>query len=163
MSASLFDFMIGIWRADFHLLPEGATVGKVAIVTVDRFLDETAILDQWRHVDGDGKTNYRGATFRSYLPDRGVWYMMWLTPGVAGYSELTGRGVGNEVHTTGAGSDPSGPFRERGRYHDISSEQFFFSLERSYDDGQTFAPFVAFRATRLAASAGRDNPETPRV
>jgi hypothetical protein len=60
-NAGLFDFMIGEWSVEFNRLPEGARVGRRALATVDRFLDNTAILDQWRHVDESG-------TGRSFSP-----------------------------------------------------------------------------------------------
>jgi hypothetical protein len=48
------------------------------------------------------------------------------------------------------GKDSGGAFLERGRYYDISDNVFSFALERSYDDGASFMPFVSFRAARPA-------------
>ena len=146
--SALFDFMIGAWRVEFDHLPEGARVGRRAIVSVDWFLDRTAVLDQWRHVDESGAVDFRGATFRTYLPDKDVWYMLWMTPAAEGFSELYARGAGHEVHTSGKGKDAGGEFLERGRYWAITGTTFTFTLERSYDNGRTFAPFVALRAAR---------------
>lgn len=147
-NAALYDFMIGDWSVEFDRLPAEAQVGRRAEVAVDRFLDNTAILDQWRHLDGSGAVNFRGATFRTYLPDKDLWYMLWMTPEVEGFSELYGRRAGDEVHTSGKGRDPGGEFVERGRYWNITDGAFAFSLERSYDNGRTFIPFVAFHAAR---------------
>ena len=147
-TSALFDFMIGDWSVDFSLLPEGAQAGRRAVVTVERFLDHTAILDQWRHLDESGGVNFRGATFRTYLPDKDLWYMLWMTPGIEGFSELHGRRAGDEIHTSGKGKDPGGAFVERGRYWAIAADAFSFTLERSYDNGRSFKPFVAFRAAR---------------
>jgi hypothetical protein len=69
-NASLFEFLIGEWRVESLRLPEGATVGGRTIVKADWFLDGTAILDQWRHVDDSGWVNFRGATLRTYLADK---------------------------------------------------------------------------------------------
>lgn len=165
-ASTLYDFMIGHWGVEFDLLPEGAPVGRRAIVTVDWLLDRTAILDQWRHLDESGAVNFRGATFRTYLPDKDLWYMLWMTPGIGGFSELYARPAGAEAHTSGKGKDPGGPFQERGRYWAITAQAFSFTLERSYDNGQSFMPFVAFRAARrpLASALGtrrrRATPET---
>jgi len=74
-TSAIYDFMIGAWSVEFDLLPEGAQVGRHAAVTVDWLLDSTAILDQWRHLDESGAVNFRGATFRTYLPDKDLWYM----------------------------------------------------------------------------------------
>jgi hypothetical protein len=148
-NAGLYDFMIGEWSVEFDRLPEGARVGRRALATVDRFLDDTAILDQWRHVDESGTVNFRGATFRTYLPDKDLWYMLWMTPGVEGLSELYARRADDEVHTSGNGRDPGGEFVERGRYWTITADTFSFALERSYDTGRSFSPFVAFHASRL--------------
>ena len=154
--STLYDFMIGEWSVEFDRLPEGARVGRRAIVTVERFLDDTAVLDQWRHIDESGVVNFRGATFRTYLPDQDLWYMLWMTPGIEGFSELRARRVGLEVHTSGAGQDPGGAFVERGRYSAITADAFSFTLERSYDGGRAFLPFVAFRAVRRGRAGGAE-------
>ena len=148
-NAALFEFMIGDWNVEFDRLPEGATVGHRAIAKVNWFLDGTAILDEWRHLDESGAVNFRGATFRTYIPDKDLWYMLWMTPMVEGFSELYARGAGREVETTGKGMDPGGEFLERGRYREISDNAFSFVLERSYEKGGSFTPFVSFRAARV--------------
>jgi hypothetical protein len=151
-NAALYDFMIGEWSVEFQSLPEGAKVGRRAIVKVDWFLDRTAVLDEWRHLDESGEVNFRGATFRTYLADKDLWYAIWMTPAIEGFSEIYARGTGSEVHTSGMGKDSGGAFLERGRYYDISDNVFSFALERSYDDGASFMPFVSFRAARTAPS-----------
>lgn len=139
-------------------MPEGSTVGRRATLNVRRILDGAALLDEIRHLDQAGQVNFRGATFRTYLPDRDRWYVLWMMANVDGYSELEAVVVDGEVHTTGRGRDPGGELMERGRYHDISGDGYSFMLERSYDGGNTWIrPFVSFRATRLkpAGDAGR--------
>ncbi|HSF16131.1 MAG TPA: hypothetical protein VLK65_11320 [Vicinamibacteria bacterium] len=150
-NASLFEFMIGDWNVEFQRLPEGAKVGRRAIAKVDFILDGTAILDEWRHLDESGVVNFRGATFRTYIPDRDLWYMLWMTPAVEGFSELHARGVGREVETTGKGKGPGGEFLERGRYCEITDTAFSFVLERSYEKDGPFIPFVSFRAARVTS------------
>lgn len=151
-NAALFEFMIGVWNVEFQRLPEGATAGRRAMVKVDWFLDGTAILDEWRHLDESGAVNFRGATFRTYLPDEDRWYMLWMTPAIGGFSEIHGRRAGKEVETSGKGKDPGGEFLERGRYFEISDNAYSFALERAYGKGAAFVPFVAFRATRAEPS-----------
>ena len=74
---------------------------------------------------------------------------------VEGYSDLRPEVVDGEIRTSGQGRDPGGELMERGRYHDLSADGYSFTLDRSYDGGQTWIrPFVSFRATRRAA--GRD-------
>jgi len=153
-TSTLFDFMIGEWNAEFDLLPNGAQVGRRAAVTVEWFMDKTAILDQWRHLDDGGAVNFRGATFRTHVPETDRWYMLWMTPGIEGFSELYGRASGDEIHTSGKGKDLGGEFVERGRYWAITPTSFSFGLERSYDNGRSFSPFVAFRAARRFTGPG---------
>lgn len=150
-NAALFEFMIGDWNVEFQRLPEGAKVGHRAVAKVDWFLDGTAILDEWRHLDDSGAVNFRGATFRTYLPDKNVWYMLWMTPAVEGFSEIYARSAGSEVEISGKGRDPGGEFLERGRYRQISHSGFSFVLERSYEKSASFVPFVSFRAVRITA------------
>jgi len=113
-NAGLYDFMIGAWSVEFDRLPERAQVGRRAIVTVDWFLDNTAILDQWRHVDESGAVNFRGATFRTYLPDKDLWYMLWMTQAKRSTPQA---GVGIPVGSlwNGASIGRSRPTRSRSR------------------------------------------------
>ena len=148
-NADAFDFLLGDWELDMTVLPPGSPVGRRATLGVRRILDGAAILDEIRHLDGEGRVNFRGATFRTYLPERDRWYVLWMMAHVEGHTELEARVVAGEVHTTGRGRDPSGDLVERGRYHDVSREGFSFTLDRSNDGGATWLrPFVAFRAVR---------------
>lgn len=148
-NADAFDFLLGEWEIAMLAMPEGSTVGRRATLKVRRILDGAAILDEIRHVDQAGQINFRGATFRTYLPGSDRWYVLWMMANVKGYSELDAQVVDGEVHTTGKGRDPAGELVERGRYYDISRDGYSFTLDRSYDGGKTWVrPFVSFRATR---------------
>jgi len=148
-NADAFDFLLGEWEIAMLTMPEGSTVGRRATLKVHRILDGAALLDEIRHVDQARQVNFRGATFRTYLPDRDRWYVLWMMANVEGYTELDAQVIDGEVHTTGKGRDPGGELVERGRYHDISGDGYSFTLERSYDAGKTWIrPFVSFRATR---------------
>lgn len=148
--SNAFDFVIGDWDIAMTVVPEGAAIGRRATMRAYRFLDGTAIIDEWRHLDPAGaQVVFRGAGFRTFLPEDGQWYVLWMMAGVEGYSELRAEVVQNEIHTAGRGRDPGGELIERGRYFNISRDEFFFSLDRSYDGGGTWIrPFVAFHATR---------------
>jgi hypothetical protein len=147
-----FDFLVGEWEIAMLVMPEGSTVGRRAISNAHRILDGTAVLDEIRHLDPSGHVNFRGASFRTYLPDRDRWYVLWMMANVEGYSELDAQVTG-EVHTTGKGRDAGGELIERGRYYDISRDGYSFTLDRSYDGAKTWVrPFVSYRATRRSAS-----------
>jgi hypothetical protein len=148
-NADAFDFLLGDWDIAMLAMPEGRTVGRRATVNVRRILDGAALLDEIRHVDQAGQVNFRGATFRTYLPDTDRWYVLWMMANVAGHTELDAEVIDGEVHTTGKGRDPVGELVERGRYYDISADGYSFTLERSNDAGTTWIrPYVSFRATR---------------
>jgi len=149
-TASAFDFLLGDWDVEMQVLPQGATIGRRATLRASRFLDGTAILDELRHLDQAGEhIVFRGSAFRTFVPETGHWYVIWMMAGVEGYSELTAELLQGEVRTTGRGRDPGGELVERGRYFDITDRSFSFTLERSYDGGTTWIrPFVTFRATR---------------
>jgi hypothetical protein len=147
--ASAFDFLLGDWEVEMQVIPEGAPIGPRATVRAYRFLDGTAILDEWRHFDQAGNVAFRGASFRTLVPGTDHWYVVWMMAGAEGYSELTAQPAQGEVRTTGRGRDAGGELLERGRFFDISEGAFSFSLARSYDGGTTWrSPFVALRATR---------------
>jgi hypothetical protein len=146
-NANGFDFFLGEWEIEMLVMPEGTTVGRRAKSQVHRILDGTALLDE------TGQVNFRGASFRTYVPDRDAWYVVWMMANVEGYSELRAEVVDGEVRTSGQGRDPGGELIEEGRYYDISADGYSFTLDRSYDGGKTWIrPFVSFRATRRAAA-----------
>ena len=152
-NANAFDFLLGEWEIAMLVMPEGTKVGRRAISQVHRILDGTALFDEIRHLDEAQQVNFRGASFRTYVPDSDVWYVVWLMANVEGYSALRAEVVNGEVRTTGQGRDPGGELIEQGRYYDVSADAYSFTLDRSYDDGKTWMrPFVSFRATRRAAA-----------
>ncbi len=152
-NAEAFTFLVGEWEIEMLVMPDGATAGRRAISSVRRFLDGTALLDEIRHVDESGQVNFRGASFRTYIPERDRWYVVWMMANVEGYSELRAEVIDGEVRTTGQGRDPGGELLERGRYHDISVDAYSFTLERSYDGGKTWIrPFVSYEAVRRRGS-----------
>jgi hypothetical protein len=152
-NADAFDFLLGEWQITMLVMPEGSTVGRRAISRVQPILDGTGLLDEIRHLDEAGQVNFRGASFRTYVPDSDVWYVVWMMANVEGYSELRAEAVDGGVRTTGRGRDPGGELIEQGRYHDISADGYSFTLDRSYDGGRTWIrPFVSFRAIRRAVA-----------
>lgn len=152
-NATAFDFLLGEWEIEMLVMPEGSKVGRRAISKAHRILDGTAVFDEIRHLDEGRQVNFRGASFRTYVPDSDVWYVVWLMANVEGYSALRAEAVNGEVRTTGQGRDPGGELIEQGRYFDISADGYSFTLDRTYDGGKTWMrPFVSFRATRRAAA-----------
>lgn len=152
-NAEAFGFLPGEWDIEMLVMPQGTSAGRRAMSRVNRILDGTALLDEIRHLDDSGQVNFRGASFRTYIPETDRWYVVWMMANVEGYSELRAEVVDSEVRTTGQGRDPGGELVERGRYHDISADGYSFTLERSYDGGKEWIrPFVSFRATRRRAT-----------
>jgi hypothetical protein len=155
-NAGAFDFLLGEWEIEMLVMPEGARAGRRAVSQVHRILDGAALFDEIRHLDESGEVNFRGASFRTYVPESDRWYVIWMMANAEGYSELRAEVVDGEVRTSGRGRDPGGELIERGRYHDISADGYSFTLERSYDGGKTWSrPFVSFRAVRRRAARGR--------
>jgi hypothetical protein len=152
-SADAFHFLLGEWDIEMLVMPEGASAGRRAISNVHHILDGAALLDEIRHLDASGQVNFRGASFRTYVPDSDRWYVVWMMANVEGYSELHAEVVDGEIRTTGQGRDPGGELVERGRYYDISADGYSFTLDRSYDGGKTWIrPFVSYRAARRMAA-----------
>lgn len=151
-NANAFDFLLGEWDIAMLVMPAGSTVGRRAVSQVRRVLDGNALFDEIRHIDETGQINFRGASFRTYIPESDTWYVVWMMANVEGYSELRAEAVDDEVRTTGRGRDPGGELIEKGRYYDISAEGYSFTLKRSYDGGKTWIrPFVSYRARRVPA------------
>ena len=148
-NADAFDFLLGEWEIAMLVMPEGTTVGRRAKSHVHRILDGAALFDEIRHFDEEEQVNFRGASFRTYVPESDSWYVVWMMANVEGYSTLRAEVVDGELRTTGRGRDSGGELIEQGLYYDTSSDGYSFTLDRSYDAGKTWIrPFVSFRATR---------------
>ena len=151
-NVNAFHFLHGESEIAMLVMPEGTTVGRRANSQVHRILDGNALFDEIRHIDEAGQVNFRGASFRTYVPDSDAWYVVWMMASVEGYSALRAEVVDGEIRTSGQGRDPGGELIEQGRYYDISADGYSFTLDRSYDGGKTWIkPFVSYRATRRAA------------
>ncbi len=152
-NAAAFAFLPGEWEIEMLVMPQGTSAGRRAISSVRHILDGAALLDEIRHVDESGQVNFRGASFRTYVPDSDRWYVVWMMANVEGYTELRAEVVDGEVRTTGQGRDPTGELLEQGRYHNISVDAYSFTLDRSYDGGKTWVRLiVSFRAARRKAA-----------
>jgi hypothetical protein len=152
-NAEAFSFLVGEWNIEMLVMSPGATAGRRAISRVRSILDGTALLDEIRHVDELEHVNFRGASFRTYIPDRDRWYVVWMMANIEGYTELYAELVDDEVRTRGQGKDPGGDLIERGRYHDIAVDAYSFTLDRSDDSGRTWIrPVVSYRAIRRKAA-----------
>jgi hypothetical protein len=64
------------------VMPEGSTVGRHARSQARRILDGAALLDEIRHLDEAGHVNFRGASFRTYVPGSDAWYVVWMMANV---------------------------------------------------------------------------------
>ncbi len=150
-SAEEFNFFLGHWSIEsLDIRPDGTYAKTRALSHAYAFLDGTAIMDEWRSLDGSDKVIFRGASFRTYLPGDRSWQILWMMSGVQGQTVIQARKVGDEIHMEGKGEDPGGRFLERARYHDITPNGYRFSMDRSYDGGATWiSPFNEFTATRI--------------
>ncbi|HSD96828.1 MAG TPA: hypothetical protein VLB06_06755 [Sulfuricaulis sp.] len=83
------------------VMPEGAGAGRCAISNAHHFLDGTALFDEIHHLDASGQVNFRGASFRAYVPDSDQWYVVWMMANVEGYCELRAEVIDGEIRTTG--------------------------------------------------------------
>lgn len=148
-NADAFSFLLGEWDIEMLVMPPGATAGRRAVSQVRSILDGTALLDEIRHADERGQVNFRGVSFRTYIPDRDRWYVVWVMANIEGYTELHAELFDGEVRTSGQGRDPGGDLLEQGRYFDITPDAYSFTLDRSVDGGRTWIrPVVSYRAVR---------------
>jgi hypothetical protein len=104
--SSAFDFLLGDWEVEMQAIPESAPIGPRATLGAYRFLDGTAILDEWRHFNQAEDVVFRGASFRTLIPGTDHWYVVWMMAGAEGYSELTARLAQGELRTKGRGRVP---------------------------------------------------------
>lgn len=149
------DFFLGEWDiVSINALPDGTYAESRARSHAYRFLDGAAIMDEWRSLNGAGDIVFRGASFRTWLPATGQWRIVWMMAHVDGATIIDGKMVDGEFHMTGKGRDPGGEFLESARYHHISEDGFIFTMDRSYDGGETWiTPFNEFKATRITDDA----------
>jgi len=113
-SADAFHFLLGEWDMEMLVMPEGANADLRAISNVNHILDGAVLLDEIRHLDASGQVNFRGACFRTYVPDSDRWYLVWMMANVEGCSELRAEVVDGEIRTIGQGRDSGGKLVEGG-------------------------------------------------
>lgn len=144
------DFFLGEWNiTSSDYMPGGSYAISRATSKAYAILDGAAIFDEWRSLDEDGNVVFRGASYRTYLPRQNKWRILWMMAHVDGETVIDAKKVGDEIEMQGEGEDPYGKFLERARYYDISENGFKFTMDRSYDGGETWiTPFNEFEAVR---------------
>ena len=147
-----FQFLVGTWRAKMRSMDaqgeyqesEGTWVGYYT-------LDGYAFQDDY-FAEG---FNFRGTTWRTYVPGKKRWVNRWLQANVdnpAGFTAEAFYGEWNdgEMHIEASGSDIRGAYTDRIRFHDIGADAFMWRMSRSYDGGQTWIEDMTIvQATRI--------------
>ncbi len=141
------DFFIGDW--DVRIVDRNETTIARARTSARFIMDGTAIQDDWTSLDPAGNVVFRGTSIRTYVPATKQWVVHWVMANTPGYTYIDAVWTKGELHGTGTGFDGRGEFQERYRYFDITAESYSFSLERTYDGGETWEPQPQLRAEKI--------------
>ncbi len=140
-------FFIGNWEVEL-LGPDAKVVGR-ARTQAYFILDRTAIQDDWRSLDAEGKVTFRGTSIRTFVPATKKWVVHWAMAGTPGYTYIDAEWVEGELRGSGRGFDGRGEFVERYRYYDVTDSSYSFQMERSYDGGESWQKWTEMRARKL--------------
>lgn len=149
------EFFVGRWNIEVRT-PDGGTVIGRARTHVRPILDGTALQSDYYGLNPAGRTVFRGTTIRTFVPATGRFAVHWAMAGQPGYTYLDEEYRDGELHAEGGGFDDQGTFRERYRYYDISEASYTFTISRSYDDGETWKPWVLIEAERAEPASPSD-------
>lgn len=149
------DFFIGQWDVEGRSA-DGSRVVSRARTEVRYILDGTAMQADYYGLDPAGNTVFRGTTIRTYVAQTGRFAVHWAMANRPGYTYLDEEYRDGELHAEGGGFDDQGTFRERYRYYDISEASYTFTISRSYDDGETWKPWVLIEAERAEPASPSD-------
>jgi hypothetical protein len=145
--AADFDYLLGDWEFTAVSKQWGAFRGRWSAVK----LADGQILDEYRVLDGDGKTVYVTTTLRNYNEAKKVWDLVGADPGGGLRDFGTARRSGAEMHieqTFGASGDR--PSLWRIRYHNIRPGAFSWAGDRSEDGGKSWTKdFLKIEARRV--------------
>ena len=145
------EFFLGEWEIESRSADGSRVVGR-ARSSVRYILDGTAMQADYRGLDPAGNVVFRGTTVRTWVPSTGRFAVHWAMANLPGYTYIDVEYRDGELHGDGRGFDAQGEFVERYRYFDISDRHYSFEMSRSYDGGETWAPFANLRATKREES-----------
>jgi len=145
--AADFDYLLGDWEFTAVSKQWGKFHGRWSAVK----LVEGQILDEYRVLDGEGKTVYVTTTLRNYNEAKKVWDLVGADAGGGLRDAGTARRNGDEMHidqTFGASGDQ--PSLWRIRYYDIRPDAFSWAGDRSADGGKSWTKdFQKIEARRV--------------
>ena len=151
---SQFAFIIGEWRCDVRVEGPDETWETFQATWVGRYiLDGYVIADEYRMTNRAGDVVVHGINFRTYSVDRKTWVMRWLDATRSFWVELGSEDRGGVRVTPEAITfdlvDQFAPDAlSRVTFSNMSADHFTWKEEKSLDDGQTWAAFVAIEAHR---------------
>lgn len=101
-------------------------------------LDGRALIDEFRSIDANGNTVFRGLSFRTWDVRNEHFGIKWLMANESGMTNIRAYWREGELHMEGSGNDEAGEFLGRARYYDIGPDSYRFERSRSYDGGETW-------------------------
>ena len=142
-----FAFCIGEWEVRPQSVDDSAP--PAAKMHGYYVLDGFAIQADYRGLDRNGKTVFRGTSFRTYDVANKQFSMKWMVANRSDYTLITGKMDREDLVSTGQGRDARGEFQERYRFYDIEQDNYKFKMERSYDGGKTWQVFALNKYQRV--------------
>lgn len=130
-------FFVGAWDLNSQSLQrDGSYTSHKARSDVYWALDGMALIDEFRSIDANGDTVFRGLSFRTWDVQNQRVAIKWVMANSSGMTDIQAKWKDGELHMEGRGYDEGGEFLERARYYEISVDSYRFELSRSYDNGE---------------------------
>lgn len=148
---SRMDFLIGNWKFNAKsLMPDGSFQNKVFYSNVSYIFGGNSSKDDFGFKNEKDETIVYGSTIRSYDAQSKKWKMLWFNYNLSFITEMTGDYIDGEFHFTGKGKDEKGDYIEKIVFYDISTNQYSWKNDKSYDNGKTWLKnFFSYKANRI--------------
>jgi hypothetical protein len=145
-----FDYLLGDWEWTATNRQYGNMRGYWSAVRLE---EGGQILDEYRIVGEHGETYYSTTTVRAYNAVLDQWEIISIDRDKGLQDFGTGHRVGGEMLLEQKfGVMTPNPSRWRIRYHDIGTDRFSWSADRSPDDGKTWEKnFQQLEARRIGS------------
>ena len=153
-----FAFLEGEWVAEYEqILPDGNSFRQTGSWKGYYILDGSAFVDEFSMPVGNG-LYYRGMTWRTYDPAKKHWVNRFTLANVTktlgfGDGPFFGTFKDGVMELTMKGKDEKGPWLNKIRFQEIEANRFFWTLDRSYDNGETWKRQGSIKAVRKGSKS----------
>jgi hypothetical protein len=133
----LFDYLVGEWDFRFQTREDGGrlTPARRGHWKTWKSHDGLMVEDEWAVEPPPGQPRRLTVTYRAYNPQRRLWEIMGIVPGVGRFEPGLAWGSGSDRYLI----QHYGDFTTRIKYYQITPNHFLWRADGSSDGGRTWS------------------------